>query len=87
MRGGLKGLAMYWESHSMNDLTWLTDCNETYSGLAKAAMSQIRIVYYLFEFFYNSSISAKFWQNPANINGEEENKKNCSKGGIEPRTS
>ena len=37
--GGPKGLslpgAMYWESCSMNHLTWPTDC-KTYSGLAKA---------------------------------------------------
>ena len=29
----------------------------------------------IFEVFYNSSISAKFWQNPASIDGEEQNKK------------
>ena len=28
----------------------------------------------LFEFSYHLSISAKFWQNPASIDGEEENK-------------
>ena len=29
----------------------------------------------LIEFFYNSSFSAKFWHNPASIDGEEQNKK------------
>ena len=41
----------------------------------------------LIEFFYNSHISAKLWQNPARIDGEEQNKKNCPLLVIEPRTS
>ena len=40
----------------------------------------------LLEFSYNSSISAKFWQNPTSIDSEEENKK-LPPVGIEPRTS
>ena len=31
----------------------------------------------LFKFFYNSSFSAKSWQNPASIDRNEKNKKNC----------
>ena len=34
-------------------------------------------------FFYNSSISAKYWQNPASIDGEEQNEK-LSQRGLNP---
>ena len=36
--------------------------------------------------FHNSSISAKFWQNPASIDREEQNKKDCSWWGLNPGT-
>ena len=39
-----------------------------------------------FEFFYNLLFSAKSWQNPATIDGEEQNKK-LPLVGIEPTTS
>ena len=44
------------------------------------------LVLEIIELFYNSSISAKFCQNPASIDGEEQTKK-LPPVGIEPRTS
>ena len=44
---------------------------------------------YTFEFFYNSSYSAKFWYNYTSIDGEERNKfyQKVFPVGVEPRTS
>ena len=41
----------------------------------------------LFDFFYNSSISAQFWQYPASIDDGEEQNKKFTLMGIEPRIS